>query len=79
MFDSTYLLLIILFLFTEAVLLLIHLQSHAEKTRQLGSFLDMENDKLNKKIEALQLTIQEIRRELDNKRFEMSSLKTPSK
>ncbi|MGE4293605.1 MAG: hypothetical protein AB7E32_15515 [Desulfovibrio sp.] len=59
--------------------MLIHLQSHAEKTRQLGSFLDMENDKLNKKIEALQLTIQEIRRELDNKRFEMSSLKTPSK
>ncbi len=52
MSHSTYLLLLLLILFTEVVLLLIHHQAHTERTKHVQNFLDMENDKLNKKIEA---------------------------
>lgn len=76
MSSSTYLLLLLLVLFTEAVLLLIHYQAHAEKTQQLRSMLDMENDKLKKKIESLQLTIKEMHRELDDKQFEIGTLRS---
>ncbi|MDD4730806.1 MAG: hypothetical protein PHX58_02615 [Desulfovibrio sp.] len=75
MSHSTYLLLLLLILFTEVVLLLIHHQAHTERTKHVQNFLDMENDKLNKKIEALQLTIHESHRELENKRAEAGSLR----
>ncbi|SKA77874.1 hypothetical protein SAMN02745704_01056 [Paucidesulfovibrio gracilis DSM 16080] len=73
MSHTTYLLLLLLFLFTEVVLLLIHHQAHTDRTVQMKNFLEMENDKLKKKIEALQLTIQESRRELEAKRQEAGS------
>lgn len=75
MLHSTYLLLLLLFLFTEAVLLLIHYQTHEERTRQIRSFLDMENDKLEKKIEMIRLAIIETQRDLDNKKYEMGSIR----
>jgi hypothetical protein len=74
--SSTYLVLVLLLLFTEAVLLLIHLQTQSEQTRQTRSFLDMENDRVKKKIEALQVNIQDMKRELESKQFEIGSMRS---
>ncbi|MEF2146107.1 MAG: hypothetical protein V3573_11735 [Desulfovibrionaceae bacterium] len=76
MTHTTALLMLLLFLFVEGVLLLVHHQTQAEKTRLTRRFLQMEGDKLQKKIDGLQVAVAGLQEEIDQKAFEATSFRS---